>query len=111
MKQLKNSLFKIHIVATLLLIAGSIKSQSLNLIPYPVHVEIKKGTCELNNTSLVIDNQGLSGLLGFFNDEIISQLKSDKISKQFVDLKIQPSANAYGAYQLITFEKGVSITA
>ncbi len=39
------------------------------------------------------------------------QQKNSHIPKQVIDLKILPSSDVYGSYELITFEKQVSITA
>ncbi len=37
--------------------------------------------------------------------------KNSDIPKQVIDLKIQPSPNVYGSYELVTFDKRVAITA
>ena len=39
------------------------------------------------------------------------QQKNSQIPKQVIDLKILPSSNVYGSYELVTSEKQVSITA
>ena len=95
----------------IILSTGYSKAQNLNLIPYPSQVELLKGNCVLYNSQLYTDNKELSGLLHYFNEEIGLQQKNNHTPKQIIDLKIQPSSNVYGSYELVTFEKKVAITA
>ncbi len=39
------------------------------------------------------------------------QIKNSQIPKQIIDLKILPSSDVYGSYELVTFERQVAITA
>jgi hexosaminidase len=104
--------FKTCVISTLVILsAGYSKAQNLNLIPYPSHVEILRGICVLYNSKLFTNNEGLSDLLHYFNEEIDLPLNIDKNPSQFIDLKILPSSDVYGSYELITFEKQVAITA
>ena len=104
-------LFKLLVISALLISsAGYLKAQNLNLIPYPSQVKILKGTCVLNYAQLYTNNKELSGLLSFFN-EGLGLRQNNQRPKQVVDLKILLSSNAYGYYELVTSEKGVSITA
>ncbi len=112
MNHMYKFLFKVQIISVLIILSvGSSKAQNLNLIPYPSQVEVMKGNCVLINAQLFTNNKGLSGLLHFFNEEIGLQQKNGDMPRQFIDLKILSSENAYGSYELVTFEKQVSITA
>src|SRR5579864_3482583 len=112
MNQMNKFLFKVHIISVLMILsAGYLKSQNLNLIPYPSQVEVLKGNCVLNNAPLFTNSKELSGLLLFFNEEMGMQQKNSQIPKQVIDLKIQPSSDVYGSYELVTSEKQVAITA
>ena len=105
-------LIKVRIIAACMVLStGHSKAQSHNLIPYPNRVEVLKGNCVLNNAQLFTNNKELSGLLLFFNEEMRPQQKNSHIPKQVIDLKIQPSSDVYGSYELVTSEKHVSITA
>ena len=105
-------LFKAFFIATLMISgAGYSKAQNLNLIPYPSQVEVLKGTCVLNNALIYTNNKALSGILHFQNEQMEPRKKNSKIPKQVIDLKILPSSDVYGSYELVTFEKKVSITA
>ncbi len=105
-------LFKLPVISALVILsAGYLKAQNLNLIPYPSQVEVLKGNCVLYNSQLFTNNKELSGLLLFFNEEVSPQQKNSQIPKQVIDLKIQPSPDVYGSYELVTSEKKVSITA
>jgi hexosaminidase len=104
--------FRVIIISALMILSiGYSKAQNLNLIPYPSQVEVLKGECVLNNSQLFTNNKELSGLLHYFNEEIDLQPKNSHIPKQLIDLKIQPSSDVYGSYELVTFEKRVAITA
>ena len=105
-------LFKLYIISALVILsAGYSKAQNLNLIPYPSQVEVLKGNCVLYNSQLFTNNKELSGLLHFFNEEMGLQQKNSHIPKQVIDLKILPSSDVYGSYELVTSEKQVAITA
>ena len=105
-------IFKVFVIMALAIVsAGYLKAQNLNLIPYPSQVEVLKGNCVLNNAQLFTNNKELSGLLQFFNEEMGLQQKNSQIPKQVIDLKIQPSPDVYGSYELVTSEKQVAITA
>ena len=105
-------LFKLPVISALVILSvGYSKAQNLNLIPYPSQVEVLKGNCVLYNSQLFTNNKELSGLLLFFNEEVSPQQKNSKIPKQVIDLKIQPSPDVYGSYELVTSEKQVAITA
>ncbi len=105
-------LFKLLVISALLILsAGYSKAQNLNLIPYPSQVEVLKGNCVLYNSQLFTNNKELSGLLHFFNEEMGLQQKNSHIPKQVIDLKILPSSDVYGSYELVTSEKQVAITA
>ena len=104
-------LFKEFVISALMISgAGYSKAQTLNLIPYPSQVEVLKGNCVLYNSQLFTNNKELSGLLHYFNEEIGLQQKNSQIPKQVVDLKILPSPDVYGSYELVTSEKQVAIT-
>jgi hexosaminidase len=112
MNQMNKFLFKVFVISAFVILStGYLKAQNLNLIPYPSQVEILKGTCMLNNAPLYTNNKALSGILYFFNEEMGLQQKNNHIPKQVVELKILPSPDVYGSYELITFEKKVAITA
>src|SRR5882757_4238680 len=112
MNQMYKFFFKLPIISALMIFcAGYSKAQNLNLIPYPSQVEVLKGNCVLNYAQLYTNNKELSGLLHFFNEEIGPQQKNSQIPKQVIDLKIQPSSEIYGSYELVTFEKHVAIIA
>ena len=112
MNQINKFLFKVHVIAVLVILnIGHSKAQNLNLIPYPSQVEILKGNCVLNNAPLFTNNKELSGLLLFFNEEMGPHEKNSHTPKQVIDLKILPSSEVYGTYELATSEKQVSITA
>jgi hexosaminidase len=113
MNQMYKFFFKVAVISSwMLFIAGYIKAQNLNLIPYPSQVEILKGKCVLHNSQL-INNTELSGLLNYFNQEmdLPKNIDIDKNPGQFINLKIQPSSNVYGSYELQTLEKDVAIRA
>jgi len=112
MNQMYKILFKFLVISALLILsAGYSKAQNLNLIPYPSQVEVLKGNCVLNNAQLFTDNKELSDLLHYLNEEMGLQQKNPKNAKQVIELKILPSPDVYGSYELVTSEKGVSITA
>ena len=105
-------LFKLPVISALVIFStGYLKAQNLNLIPYPSQVEVLKGNCVLYNSQLFTNNKELSGLLQFFNEEMGLQQKNSQIPKQIIDLKILPSSDVYGSYELETLEKQVAITA
>jgi hexosaminidase len=107
-----NNFFKVFVISALIISrTGYSKAQNLNLIPYPSQVEILKGTCVLKNGMIYTNNKALSGILHFQNEQGEPWKKNGKIPRQLVDLKILPSANAYGSYELVTSEKQVAITA
>ncbi len=104
--------FRVHIISALMILsAGYSKAQNLNLIPYPSHVEVLKGNCVLYHSPLFTNNKEQSGLLHFFNEEMGLEQTNSHVPKQVIDLKIKPSADVYGSYELITSEKQVSVTA
>ena len=112
MNQMNKFLFKVPVISVLMLLsAGYSKAQNLNLIPYPSQVEILKGTCVLNNALLYTNNKALSGILNFQKEEMGREKTHKKIPKQVIDLKIRPSSDVYGSYELETFEMKVAITA
>src|SRR5450432_2871521 len=112
MNPMNKLLFKLNVISALVVFsAGYSKAQNLNLIPYPSQVEVLKGNCILYNSQLFTNNKELSGLLHYFNEEIDLQQKNSHIPKQVIDLKILPSSDIYGSYELETFEKKVAITA
>jgi hexosaminidase len=113
MNQIHKFIFKLIIItAPVICSAGYLKAQNPNLIPYPSQVEVLKGNCVLYNSPLFTNNEGLSGLLHYFNEEVgLQKGNEDKHPKQFIDLKILPSSDVYGSYKLETFEKEVAITA
>ena len=112
MNQMYKFLFKFPVISALVILsAGYLKAQNLNLIPYPTRVEVLKGNCVLYNSQLFTNNKELSGLLLFFNGEVSSQQKNTEIPKQVIELKILPSPDVYGSYELVTSEKQVAITA
>jgi len=105
-------LLKVYVIAALILSGtGYSQAQNLNLIPYPSHVEILKGTCVLKNALIYTNNKALSGILHFQNEQMEPRKKNSRTPMQLVDLKILPSANVYGSYELVTSENKVSITA
>ncbi len=105
-------LFKVFVIAALMISgAGHSKAQNINLIPYPSQVEVLKGNCVLYNSQLFTNNKELSGLLYYFNREMGLQQKNSHTPKQFIDLKILPSPDVYGSYELTTFENQVAIAA
>jgi hexosaminidase len=105
-------LFKVHVMTALtILSAGYSKAQNINLIPYPSQFEVLKGNCVVYNSQLFTNDKGLSGLLHYFNAEIGQQPKNSNIPKQDIDLKILPSSDVYGSYELVTSENKVAITA
>ncbi|HLA59349.1 MAG TPA: family 20 glycosylhydrolase, partial [Puia sp.] len=105
-------LFRVYVISVFMILStGYSKAQNLNLIPYPSQVEVLKGNCVLNNAQLYTNNKEFSVLLHFFNEEMGLQQKNSHIPQQVIDLKIVPSSDVYGSYELVTFEKKVAITA
>jgi hexosaminidase len=112
MNQMNKFLFKVHVISAFMILStGYSKAQNLNLIPYPGQVEVLKGNCVLYNSQLFTNNKELSGLLQYFNEEMGLQQKNSHTPKQPIDLKIQPSPDVYGSYELVTSENQVAITA
>jgi len=112
MNQMNKFLFKVFVIAVLMISgAGYSMAQNINLIPYPSQVDVVKGNCVLYNSPLFTNNKDLSGLLIFFNEEMGRQQKNSHIPRQVIDLKIMPSPDVYGSYELTTYEKKVAITA
>jgi hexosaminidase len=112
MNQMNKFLFKVFVIAALMISgAGHSNAQNINLIPYPSQLEVLKGNCVLYNSPLFTNNKELSGLLQFFNEEMSPLQKSSHIPKQVIDLKILPSPEDYGSYELVTFENKVTLSA
>jgi hexosaminidase len=112
MNQMYKSLFKVQVISVLMIFgARHSNAQNINLIPYPSQVEVLKGNCVLYNSQLFTNNKELSGLLHYFNEEIGLQQENSHTPKQVIDLKILPSPDVYGSYELVTFEKKVAISA
>src|SRR5437764_537402 len=106
-----NQMYKFLIAVFLMSGAGYSNAQNINIIPYPSQVDVLKGDCVLYNAPLFTNDKELAGLLVFFNEEMGLKEKNNKTSEQVIDLKILPSANTYGSYELVTSEKKVSVTA
>ena len=109
---IRKTMLKVYIVSLLIVCSAvSSRAQSLNLIPYPSQVKALKGNAMLYNSQLYTKNGQLSALLQYFNEQTGKGKKNGSTPKQFVDLKIAPSSDVPGSYELITYKTYVAIQA
>jgi hypothetical protein len=112
MKLFKKKNFYTFIACLIMILAaGTLRAQQLNLIPYPASVKVLKGRCILNNTPLRINDPQLSYLLHYFNQETGLSKKNSIGRMQLVTMKIVQSPGTNGGYTLKTLPKQLIIEA
>ena len=104
--------FKICIVSLVLVASAKFSNaQNLGLIPYPNQVQVLKGNCVLNKLPLYTNTKKLAVLLRYFNEETGFHSKNTGSPKQLIELKLVAAPGIYGAYELITYQKKIAISA